>query len=231
MKGYYKSIEEHVKELPEGFIFEAARLYRDQFPEISETSYYKTLERLAKKGQISHYSKGVYAVPKRSDFGIVPVSEKEVVDYYTRDNNGVVVGYRLFTQKGITTQISKSVDVISSVIDGNSKSVNNVRIKKAGVELNAKTIPIIEALEILQNYHTIEDANNRALYNYMKLFSKDYSDRETITLLSKVKYKKSTIAFLKNFLDALEVPNSLSLLLSSLSKYAVPNKEEINEFA
>lgn len=94
------------------------------------------------------------------------------------------------------------------------------------ISLTPETIPIIETLEILQNYKSIEDVNNTALAAYMKEFAIEHSDEATIYVLKNRKYKKSTIAFLESFLNHFQVKNSLNQFLSSLSSYNIPDMKE-----
>lgn len=93
------------------------------------------------------------------------------------------------------------------------------------ISLTPETIPIIETLEILQNYKSIEDINNTALAAYMKDFARHYADEATVYVLKNRKYKKSTIAFLESFLNYFKVENTLNQFLSSLSSYAIPDIE------
>lgn len=89
-------------------------------------TYYKTLERMSKKGSLVHLTKGVYYRSKKSRFGAIPIIEKESVNHYTSDGQGIIIGYRLYIQKGLTIQISKRVEVLSSVILEQRKNINNL---------------------------------------------------------------------------------------------------------
>ena len=189
-------------------------------------TYYKTLERMCKKGFLVHLTKGLYYRPKNTRFGTVPISEKDIVDHYIKDNQGIVVGYRLYNQKGLTTQISKRVEILSSAVPGKKKNIHNVYVMNINISLTPETITIIETLEILQNYKSIEDINNSALAAYMKEFARQYSDEDTVYVLKNRKYKKSTIAFLESFLNHFQVKNSLNQFLSSLSSYNIPDMKE-----
>ena len=192
-------------------------------------TYYKALERMCKKGILVHLTKGLYYRPKNTRFGTVPISEKDIVDHYIKDNQGIVVGYRLFNQKGLTTQISKRVEVLSSAVPGKKKNIHNIYVMNISISLTPETIPIIETLEILQNYTSIEDINNTALAAYMKDFARHYADEATVYVLKNRKYKKLTIAFLESFLNYFKVENTLNQFLSSLSSYAIPDIEEFYE--
>lgn len=226
MNSYANYIETIIEHEPENKLLEASALYSQSFSTIPEMTYYKTLERMCKKGILVHLTKGLYYRPKNTRFGTVPISEKDIVDHYIQDNQGIVIGYRLFNQKGLTTQISKRVEVLSSAVPGKKKNIHNVYVMNISISLTPETIPIIETLEILQNYKSIEDINNTALAAYMKDFARQYADEATVYVLKNRKYKKSTIAFLESFLNHFQVKNSLNQFLSSLSSYAIPDMEE-----
>ena len=226
MNSYANYIETIIEHEPENKLLEASALYSQSFSTIPEMTYYKTLERMCKKGFLVHLTKDLYYRPKNTRFGTVPISEKDIVDHYIKDNQGIVVGYRLYNQKGLTTQISKRVEILSSAVPGKEKNIHNVYVMNISISLTPETIPIIETLEILQNYKSIEDVNNTALAAYMKEFAIEYSDEATVYVLKNRKYKKSTIAFLESFLNHFQVKNSLNQFLSSLSSYNIPDMKE-----
>lgn len=226
MNSYANYIETIIEHEPENKLLEASALYSQSFSTIPEMTYYKSLERMCKKGFLVHLTKGLYYRPKNTRFGTVPISEKDIVDHYIKDNQGIVVGYRLYNQKGLTTQISKRVEILSSAVPGKKKNIHNVYVMNISISLTPETIPIIETLEILQNYKSIEDINNTALATYMKEFARQYSDEDTVYVLKNRKYKKSTIAFLESFLNHFQVKNSLNQFLSSLSSYNIPDMKE-----
>lgn len=231
MNSYAKYIESVIEQEPENKLLEASALYERSFGTVPEMSYYKTLERMSKQGKLVHLTKGIYYRPKKSRFGSVPISENDIISHYTSDGRGVVIGYRLYNRKGLTTQVSKRVEVLSSALSEQKKNVSNVCVTNCSVDLTADTIPVIEALEILQNYRSIEDVNKGALAAYMVGFAKIYSDHAAVYVLKNRKYKKSTIAFLESFLNHLGIENTLNQFLSVLSSYAIPEMEEFYETA
>ena len=82
-------------------------------------------------------------------------------------------------------------------------------------------------LEIIENFNKIEEINLKSFYKYAENFSNTYNERSLKKVLSIMKYKKSTIAFLHDILDFFEVENTLSSYLSSLSKYKYMKMKEI----
>lgn len=93
--------------------------------------------------------------------------------------------------------------------------------------LDDNTIPVIETLEILQNYNKVEDINKNRFLVYMKKFAEKYSDEVTEYVIENKKYKKSTIAFLERMLTWYGVESSLKKHLSPLSEYKIPSVDEL----
>lgn len=229
MESYAKCIITGLLAEQENKIFEASDVYNKRFKAIPESSYYKTLERLCRKGIIVHLTKGLYYRPKKSRFGMVPISEEDIIRHYIGNWNGMVIGYRLYNRKGLTTQIGKRVEVLSCNISEQTKNIETVRVTNCNVRFSEETVAVIEVLEILQNYKKIEDINKGALAVLMKKFAENYSDETAVYVLQNLKYKKSTIAFLRTFLDYHGVENRLDQFLSVLSSYYIPPMEEFYE--
>lgn len=224
-------IEIYLSNIMVNTVIEANTMYNLFGSEMTEAAFYKTLERLCKTGLLVHLTKGLYYKPKKSRFGNVPIRESDIVDHYIKEQSGVVVGYRLYNKKGLTTQIGKQTEVFSNHLQGQRKTIQNVVVRNITCDLNSERVAVIETLEILQNYSKIEDINKKALIAYMENFAKVYSDKDAVYVIEHMKYKKSTIAFLEEFLGYMHVSNSLKRFLSSLSVYANPIVEEIYETA
>ena len=220
------AIEEFIFRQPENKILTAKQVYK-QLPEhFSEQAFYQTLTRLTQKGMLCHLTKGLYYRPRCSRFGVVPLGEQAIVEHYTAGGQGMVVGYRLYYQLGLTTQISKNVDILSNVLQENKKTVSNVKVSRLDLNFDATICNAIATLEILQNYRNIEDINHRQMAEYMRKFALNYSEDAIRTVLGHRKYKKATIAFLAAFLGYWNTKHTLQQYLSRLSTYAVPQMEE-----
>ena len=183
MNSYAKYIETVIEQEPENKLLEASILYQKSFGTVPEMTYYKTLERMSKQGSLVHLTKGLYYRPKKCRFGTIPISEKEIIGHYTNNGRGIVIGYRLYNQKGLTTQISKRVEVLSSAVTEQKKNIQNVCVTNSGIDLTQETIPVIETMEILQNYKSIEDIRKSALAAYMREFATEYSDTAAVVVL------------------------------------------------
>lgn len=222
MQSFGNKIEECIKKIPENQIIIASELHSKKLNDVPESAFYKTLERLTDRGLLVHLTKGVYCRPRKSKFGTVPISEKEIAAPFIENNKGLVVGYRLFNKYGISTQVSKKCDVLTNAISEDKKNIGSVSLKRLNFKLTPMRVSIVQALEILQSYSGIEDANGEALIKYMNDFARNYSDEEVNFVLKNRKYKKSTIAFMESILNGLSISNTLNAHLSPMSNYKIP---------
>jgi Family of unknown function (DUF6088) len=226
---YTESIENSIKAYPKLKIIDAQAYYSKHFNDIPETTFYKTISRMTEKGELQRISKGIYCKPKQGRFGVTLANEKDILDYYLGENQGAIIGYRLFNKYGLTTQIAKNVEIYSRVITQNYKTIKNVKIHKLNLQLDLKTIKMIELLEILQEYMNIEDLNRNNLKRYLEAAVLNYDEKVIDNILNFMNYKKSTIASLRNVLDFYEVNHSLNKYLNGTSKYKAINMEELYE--
>ena len=211
----------------------ASKLYKEKLyiKNVSETSFYKLLERMYKNKEIEKLSKGIYYFPKTTKFGVVPISDEEIISIFIKNNEGMVVGYNLYNKLNLTTQISKKITIYSSNVENEIKNIRNIEVKNVNTKYSKEYIKIIEMLEVLQNFYEIQDMNYNVFYNYAKEFSNQYNEKVTNEIIKKMNYKKSTISFLNNILNYFKVENNLNQYLSSLSKYKHILMEEIYELA
>lgn len=210
----------------------ASKLYKEELSnQITEAAYYKTLQRMCEAGELVKIAKGTYHLPKVGKYGIVPPSEKEIIAAFTENKTGSVVGYSLYNELNLTTQISKTVNVLSSALDGFSKSIRNIVINYVPLKFSPEIEKMIQCLEVLQNFNTIQDINYSAFVEYSKVLAQSFEEKTFEEVISKTNYKKSTISFLKEILNFYNVKNNLSEYLSALSEYKHPRMEELYETA
>lgn len=208
----------------------ASKLYREKLSNlISEAAYYKTLERMCKAGELVKIARGIYHLPKIGKYGIVPLSDREIASAFTDNGTGTVVGYSLYNALKLTTQISKTLNVMSSALESYTRRIRNVVIHQVQIEYSQEIINMINALEVLQNFNTIQNMDYSAFVNYSQSVAENYNEDILIEVVSNISYKKSTIAFLQEILKYYGVKNNLSMYLSALSEYNHPRMEEIYE--
>lgn len=64
-------IERQLENFKENQLIFASRLYRQSLSDtVSESAYYKTLERMCQQNTLAHVSRGIYCKPARGKYGI-----------------------------------------------------------------------------------------------------------------------------------------------------------------
>ncbi len=218
--------------VPDNTLIMAGKLYREKFSgQMSEAAFMQAVSRLSKTGKIERLSKGIYCKPKKTRFGKILPSDREIADMFTSQNKGVIVGYVLFNSLGITTQIPKRIIAYSVLIEEKLKQIGNVTVQKYDLDYNKEEKAVICMMELLYHYREIQDINYSAFLRNMELFSKLYTEHAFEEVQKTIGYPKWTIAFLQEALNYYCVPNGLSRYLSSLSNYRIPKMEELYEAA
>lgn len=225
-------VKNAVLEFNENELILASKLYKEKLSEyVSEAAFYKTLQRMCESGELVKIAKGTYHLPKFSKYGIVPPSEKEIVSAFIENKTGTIIGYSLYNSLNLTTQIPKTVVVVSSSIDSFTKSIRNVIVHQMPVEFSEEIQNMVHALDVLQNFNSIQDINYTAFLNYTEELASRFNAAAFEKIISVKSYKKSTISFLHEILNFYNVQNNLSKYLSTLSDYKHPKMEELYETA
>lgn len=213
-------------------LIHASKLYKECLStQISEVAYYKVLQRMCEAGTLVKIAKGTYHLPKPSKYGVVPPSEEEIISAFTENETGTIIGYSLYNSLSLTTQIPKTITVMSSALKGLTKTIRNIIVHQVPLKFTDEVANIIHGLEVLQNFNSIQEINYSAFLNYTKELATAF-DTETFEKILSVKtYKKSTIAFLEEILNYYNIENNLNMHLSALSSYKHPRMEEIYEIA
>jgi hypothetical protein len=226
-----KLIKEYFETLDDNEIVTASVLYKEKFLNVmTEQNYYKILERLTKEETISKVSKGLYKKANKNKYGIIDISEKELIKQFVQNEAGMEIGMKLFVDLNLSTQISKKRKLLSSNINSQTKIINNISVKKVNLRFDSNHKKIITCLEILQNYNNVEDFNWIVFVNKLEDFIIGYNDEVFTEVVSNIKYKKKTISFYKMILDHYHILNSLNQYLSSLSFYNHPTMEDLFDF-
>lgn len=226
-----KQIQEVIAQYSDLEIFNSSEIYNSQIKEASVDNYYKVLSRLEKKGDIYRITKGLYCIPRKSEFGIIEYSNDKLYNYFMGNNNdkGMFTGYKLFNKYNLTTQMSKNINILSNVVTSETKTIKNLNLKKVNIQFDSKTKLMLEFLEIIDNYKEIEDLNRGNLLSYLKKTINKYDGKVMNDILKRIKYKKSTIASIETILNFFEIHNDLKKYLNKVSKYKTIDMEGLNE--
>ncbi len=225
-------IAQTIEEVPENQLIFASKLYEQRLKDtVSEAAFYQTLIRLCKAGKLCRIAKGTYYRPKVSKYGIVPPSQKEIVDAFTQSNAGTVVGYALYNNLNLTTQIPKTVEVLSSKLEQKTKSISNVQLQACDLEFTTEVKNMVHILEVLQNFNAIQDLDYKQFLQFCETFVQNYNEIVFQQVYQQIRYQKRTISFLRTILNYYHVSNGLHRFLSTLSDYKHPTMEDIYEIA
>lgn len=221
-----------LKQIQENELIFTGKLYATQLnDEMAERTYYKAIEQLCKSGELCRLARGIYYRPKKSKYGIVPLSQKEIVSAFTEPNRGMVVGYSLYNSLKLTTQVSKTIEVYSSQIEQRTKKIGNIHIRFCDLEFTPEVKSTIQMLDVLLNFNEIQDLNYRQFITFCEQFSTGYNEEVFELVYQHIRYSKRTISFLRTVLNYYGVENGLQRYLSTLSEYKHPTMEEIFETA
>ena len=124
-------------------------------------------------------------------------SEKEIIAAFTENGTGMVVGYVLYNKLRLTTQVSKNIQIYTSVLDEPKKQIGNVFLQKYDMVFSPEVVRIVAMLEVLQNYKRIEDLNEPQFKKLCAEFAGQYDEKVCEYVLSNISYSEQTIARLK----------------------------------
>ena len=221
-------VKEVIERYKENELIMASKLYKEELSgKISEAAYYKTLQRMCEARELVNIAKGTYHIPKMSKYGIVPPSEKDIIAAYTENNKGTVIGYTLYNNLNLTTQVSKTITIMSSALESMTKSIRNIVIQQVPLEFSKDITNMVQGLEVLQNFNTIQDINYSEFIKFTESLASSFNSNAFETVTSVKKYKKSTISFLREILDYYGIKHNLNKYLSALSQYKHPKIAEL----
>lgn len=222
---YRDKLIKYFEEAPEGAVIVANDMYEKGFTKMSHDAFFRAVERLCDDGIIVRAGKGMYIKAEDKDKN----QEELLLNYFFGENNddGLFIGYRLYNKYMVSSYKSDRIELYSNVIKARTCEVGNIYVKRPSVELDFENAKVIEALEIMQNYYDIEQLNKLKFARFAKQFARNYNNTAAVYVLEHMKYKKSTIAFMKKVLDMYKVENSLQQYLSYASDYKVPAVQRI----
>ena len=227
-----RTVARTIRLFPENELIHASKLYTERLSNtVGEDAYYQSLGRMCKAGTLCRIAKGTYYRPKICKYGIVPPSQKEIVAAFTEPDKGTVVGYSLYNSLKLTTQVAKTIEVLSSEVEQQTKNISGVLLKSCDLHYTPEVKDVIHMLDVLQNFENIQDLNYHQFISFCKNFANSYDESSFERVLQKQRYQKKTISFLRNILDYYDVENSLNKHLSALSEYRHPTMEGIYESA
>ena len=219
-----------LSQYPENQLIFASKLYCEQLSsEVTEGSYYKTLERLCKAGSLCKIAKGTYYRPKPDSD--LPPSQQEIVSAFTEPDMGTIVGPALYRQLQLSQQPADTVEVLSCALEQQTRSIGNVALQFYKLTYTPQVRQTVQMMDVLQNFHKIPDLDHRQFLALCEAFASTYDDAVFDEVCQQMKYQKRTISFLQTILNHYQIPNKLHKYLSTLSEYKHPTMEQLQAAA
>lgn len=218
---YKQRLQEYINNMDADEIIFVSRLYDECFADVHDTAFFKTVERMTREGVLARVSKGIYAKPQATRKQI----ENGVLNFYFGENNdaGMYIGLKMYNKYSLTDVTDNKSVLYSNRTGQDKKVICDVTIYRCPVELTYDHAKIIEFLEVLENYKSIPKLDSRQFERFLGKMAKMYDDQSARQVLDVMKYRKSTIAFLKSVLDRCGVPNTIGIYLNKASRYNIPD--------
>ena len=152
---FTKTIREYCLQ-NKGGIFDISREFEDHFSACNKKTFYKILNRLEEEGVLIRKSQGIYTIV--DDPNDRTGSGDRIIDWYTRDGHGVVVGYTYYNKMGISPHKDDKIVIYTNRIHKNTQNVGKHHLVHLDVSnFNKFTSNVILALELIKHKASIID--------------------------------------------------------------------------
>ncbi len=213
--------------LPKGYVF----TYKDFITEVNKKeAIIKALNRMAAAGKINKISKGKYYKPEATAFGELQPQQKQIVKDLLEKNGkitGYLTGFSIYTQLGLSTQVSNTIQIGSNEIRSSFKrGQTTISFIKQKNIITKENVPLLQILDAIRTIKKIPDATVESSCKRIMAIIKDLPEKEKKTMVRlAAKYSPATRALLGAVLE--ETGNGMlaELLYKSLNqitKYKLP---------
>ena len=160
------------------------------YKDYSQIWIYKSVAELCKKGEIVHLDRGVYYIPKKNKYGIVPFDPMKIIEKkYIKDNEnvqGFYSGKYLLYQLGISKINPKTIEIYSNNETQRSKVVNicgkRLLLHKPRTKIDKFNASVLCFLELMNGIDV------ETLDEYKRKLIADYINENRITQRQITKY-------------------------------------------
>ena len=193
-----KNISDRIDRFPKGFVF----TYDDFIQEVgNKEATIKALNRMAKSGKINKLSKGRFYKPEIGKMGELPPPVLQVVkDLLESDGKiiGYITGYSIFNQLGLTTQISRIIQIGKNEIRPSIKrgyySISFIKQKNTITKGNIYFLQLLDSIRLIKK---IPDSKTRFILLRLFTLIEELNIREVeIIIKLSLNYPPSTRAIL-----------------------------------
>ncbi|MCD8203227.1 MAG: DUF6088 family protein [Prevotella sp.] len=224
--------------LPEGVVVSASDF---DVPRQYRATLIKALNQFEYAGEIKRISKGRYYKPRKSIFGELFPSEKEIVkDFLEKDGNtiGYITGTRAFASLALTTQVSSVIMVGTNVSRRPlSRGQYKITFLLQPNRINNKDIPLLILLDALRLIKEIPGTTPDETIKQIIIWIKELSDTDKTRLLRLCRaykpYVRAQLGAIFDYLgfptyDYIETLNPLSRYKLGISSTVLPTTKNWN---
>lgn len=198
---YTKQVREYCEKNANSLI-DISIVRNSVFSDIPYKTLLKIFNRLEEKGVVHTVSKGIYRVGNKITNGI------DILNAYTKKGKGMVVGYTLFNNIGLTAYQDDKVEIYTNAIANKQKTIGDFLLKRVDLEFTDEIVDLISLLEILNVGIGMKGADVLSYKRTTELLALTYNDKCLNNILAAIRYKYSTILKLNELLVRLNIENS-----------------------
>jgi hypothetical protein len=227
-----KYITNSIARLPKGYVF----TYADFINKVkNKEAVIKALNRLAASGKIAKLSKGKFYKPEESAFGNLQPNRYQLVkDLLEEDGKitGYLTGYSIYTQLGLTTQLSNIIQIGKNTIrPGFKRGEYRISFILQKNTITKENIPLLQILDSIRYIKKIPDTTISAACKRLIEIIKELSKEDKITLVRlALKYPPVARALLGALLEEVgnrSLTQSLSDSLNPITTYKLSGAEKV----
>jgi hypothetical protein len=201
----------------------------------SRVAYFKALSRLVKEGKLARIEKGKYYKPIKSRFGILRLSETELVKVLTQQGGktvGYLTGNILYHQWGLTKQVPNTLTIARrNRLPEKELSGYKVKFVVRSFPFAASDILLLQLLDALTDIRRIPDAAPARVILLLAAKMKELLAGQMDHLIKlAMNYTPSTRALLGAVLETYFSDQDTAILLTSLNpstKYRLKGVEDV----
>lgn len=198
---YSRTIREYCLQNP-GMMFDMPYEHKKHFEMVPYRTFCKILSRLEDEGIIKTYSKGLYIISSDN------IKEDPIIAFYANENTGVVVGYKMYNELGITEHIEKPIVIYTNAMETTTKNIgDDYKLILFDAMFDEDIKKLIICLELIENGRHIIDYDLKRIYEILQDYLQYYDNLSFETIAENIRYSLSTIATLDELLSKLHVPN------------------------
>ena len=220
-----------IDRMPKGYVF----TYNDFTSEVNlKEAIIKALNRMAESGKIVKLAKGKYYKPENTPFGNLKPNQAQVVKDLLEDGGktiGYLTGYSMYSQLGLTTQISNTIQIGKNQFRPSFKreryTISFILQKNI---ITKENVPLLQILDAIRYIKKIPDTNIELACKRLSAIFSTLSDKDKNTLIRlALKYPPATRALTGALLEqiAFELTDALLKSLNPISKYKLSGASKV----